>query len=88
MLNSGDGSLAYELARQSELSVVAVEADIKRVNESRAAIGAAGFYGAQVVVHHLPSADALPYTDYVFNLVVDAAAGGGAGVDVASVDRA
>ena len=88
VLNSGDGSLAYELARQSELSVVAVEADIQRVNESRAAIGAAGFYGAQVVVHHLPSADALPYTDYVFNLVVDAAAGGGAGVDVASVDRA
>ena len=71
VLNSGDGGLAYEVARQSALNVVAVDSDVERVKQSRANLDAAGLYGRRVAVHHLKTEDSLPYTDYVFNLVID-----------------
>jgi outer membrane protein assembly factor BamB len=68
VLGSGDGRLAYELARQSELQVVGREPDATKVAESRRALDAAGLYG-QVAIHQ-GTLDELPYTDYLFNLVV------------------
>lgn len=81
VLNSGNGALAYELARQSELRVVAVESDADPVEHSRRRLDAAGGY-VRVSVHQLDPGGPLPYTDYVFNLIVDAAALSGEGSSV------
>lgn len=70
VLNSGQGGLVYELAKQSSLTIIGVEADLRKVNVSRTRLDAAGLAG-QVSIHHLTSGEKLPYTDYMFNLVVD-----------------
>ena len=71
VLNSGDGGLAYEVARQSELSVIAVDSDTELVRQARMNLDASGLYGLQVVVHQLTDGNSLPYSDYIFNLVID-----------------
>jgi outer membrane protein assembly factor BamB len=68
-LGSGDGRLAYELARRTDLKVVCVDDDPGRVAAARAALDRAGIYGTRVTVQ-CRSLDRLPFTDYVANLVV------------------
>jgi outer membrane protein assembly factor BamB len=68
-LGCGDGSLAYELAIQSELFIVAIDADATNVETARRKLDAAGLYGSRVTVHHADPADShLP--KYFANLVV------------------
>ena len=69
LLGVGDGRLAYELARRSELVVHCVEPDGQRVAAARRMLDAAGVYGVRVVVHH-GGFDPLPYASYVGNLVL------------------
>lgn len=64
----GRGRLAYELARRSELKVVAVDDDAARIAEARRNLDAAGLYGVRVSVHH-GSLDALPYGPYFANII-------------------
>lgn len=77
VLDCGEGRLAYELAKATELKIIGVEADAAKVARARAAIDKAGLYG-RVVIHHR-SADQLPYTKYFANLIVsdEALRGGG-----------
>ncbi|MDP6356405.1 MAG: PQQ-binding-like beta-propeller repeat protein [Planctomycetota bacterium] len=70
---SGGGELAYELAWRTKMRIVCVEGDAEAVARSRTRLNDAGLYGARVTVHHLPEKGKLPYTDYMFNLVVSAA---------------
>ncbi|HHK41870.1 MAG TPA: hypothetical protein ENJ50_05565, partial [Planctomycetaceae bacterium] len=72
VLNSGNGHLACSLARQSKLQIIAVESDPALVAASRKRIDEYGLYGTRVSVHHVPDVSVLPYTDYMFNLIVDA----------------
>lgn len=68
-LGCGDGRLAYELAKQSDLYVVAIDADAGKVDVARRNLAAAGLYGTRVTVHvGDPSATAFP--KYFANLVV------------------
>lgn len=60
-LGCGDGHLAYELAKQSDLFVVGIEPDEKAVAVARQKLEAAGLYGVRVTIHqaelsetHLP----------------------------------
>lgn len=77
LMLGGEGYLALELARQSEFKIVVVEADADKVAAARDLLDRAGFYG-RVVVHHRSPEAGLPYTDYLFNLVVgDSLAAGG-----------
>lgn len=69
VLGAGDGQLAYELARQSDLRVVGVERDAARAAAARAALADTGLYGARLVIHHV-AGPTLPYTGYLANLVV------------------
>jgi outer membrane protein assembly factor BamB len=69
VLGSGEGSLVAELARKTEFRVVGVEPDPAKVARSRKALAEAGLYG-RAVVHALRPDGELPYTDYLFNLVV------------------
>lgn len=60
-LGCGNGHLAYELARQSDLYVVGIDPDPSVVTEARRKLTAAGVYGVRVSIHqgslsetHLP----------------------------------
>ena len=69
LLGAGDGRLAYELVRRSELVVHCVEPEARKVAAARRVLEAAGVYGVRVVVHH-GGFDPLPYPSYVGNLVL------------------
>ncbi len=68
VLGCGQGRLAYELARKSDLKIIGLEEDADEVAAARDAIDKAGLYG-RVVVHHKDSATQ-PYTKYFANLVI------------------
>jgi len=50
-LGCGDGQLALELARRSDLHVIGVEDDPTKVLQARRRLAAAGVYGSRVTVH-------------------------------------
>lgn len=75
VLNAGSGSLAYDLARNSEFQIVGLEHDPVLLDQARAKLADAGVYGSRVVIEPW-ELDDLP--EYFANLIV---------VD-ASVDRA
>lgn len=68
-LGCGDGRLAYELARQSDLFIVAIESDPAKVASAREKLAAAGLYGTRVTVHTGDPADT-SFPKYFANLVV------------------
>ena len=69
LLGAGDGRLAYELARRSDLHIYCLEPDPQRVAAARQALDAVGLYGVRVTVHQ-GSPQKLPYADYFANLIV------------------
>jgi len=68
VMDSGEGRLAYELARITDLQIIGVEKDANKVAAARKALDKAGLYG-QVVIHQ-GSVAKLPYTKYFANLIV------------------
>ncbi len=70
ILGGGEGQLAYELVHRTDLHVVMVHSDPVKVDKARDALQKGGVYGTRVVVHHIAEGQPLPYTDYLFNLVV------------------
>ncbi len=69
VLDCGEGRLAYELARRTDLQVVGVEGDPEKIRSARWNLDRAGLYG-RVSIHKLIKEEPLPYTDYLFNLIV------------------
>ena len=67
--NCGDGSLALEIARQSEFLVHAFDRDLAQVNGATARAEQAGVWGSRLVVERLTT-DHLPYADNFVDLVV------------------
>ncbi|MCE5252500.1 PQQ-binding-like beta-propeller repeat protein [bacterium] len=68
-LDCGDGRLAYELAKRTNLMIYAVDPDPGNVAAARAKLDAAGLYGVRVTVLQAdPARTELP--DYYANLVV------------------
>jgi len=61
-------AMAIELARQSEMKIVIRESDPARADRAKALLSRAALYGRISV--HQGSLDKLPYTDYLFNLVL------------------
>jgi outer membrane protein assembly factor BamB len=68
-LGSGDARLAYELARRSQLRIIAVDSDPDQVARARRMLTAAGLYGTRVVVHCRPLAET-GYPSYFADLIV------------------
>ncbi len=68
-LGCGDGALAYCLARQSKLHVVAIDPDPKNVALARRRLDAAGLYGVRVSVRQ-GDPTRTPFPDYLADLVV------------------
>ncbi len=69
VLGSEQGRLAYELARQSELTIYCLEPDSAKVAASRKALDTAGLYGSRVTVHEADFSP-VPYSSYFANLIV------------------
>lgn len=67
VLGCGDGRLAFELAKRTELSIVGIEPDPTRLDAARRALDRAGAYGVRVSVHPGPLS-ALPA--HFANLIV------------------
>ncbi|NIP97816.1 MAG: PQQ-binding-like beta-propeller repeat protein, partial [Akkermansiaceae bacterium] len=70
VLDSGDGRLAFEIARRTEMRVIGIESNPAMVARSRERLKSAGLYGSRVAIHHMPAGGVLPYQDYTMNLVV------------------
>lgn len=69
VVGAEEGRLAYELAKQSELKIYAIDADAEKVSRARAALLKTGLYGHRVVVHQA-EADKTVYSNYFANLIV------------------
>jgi outer membrane protein assembly factor BamB len=69
VVGNEEGRLAYELARQSDLKIYAIEPDAKKVAASRRTLASAGLYGSRVTIHQA-DATSIPYSDYFANLIV------------------
>ncbi len=69
VLDSDEGRLAYELARQSRLQVVGLEHDAKKVSSARTQLLQSGLYGARITILEWDGKQ-LPFTPYMANLVV------------------
>lgn len=72
-LGCGDGQLAYELVKRTDLTIFAVDEDLAVVQQARRKLSAAGVYGDRVTVHHAPL-HATGYPQYFANLVVSSRA--------------
>jgi len=70
VLGSGEGQLAYELAKRSNLSIIGVDDDAKQVARARKNLKDAGIYGSRVVIHCVPSLSEIPFTNFFANLIV------------------
>ncbi len=69
VLGSDEGRLAYELAMQSGLTILAVEPDTDKAKRSREALERAGLHGSRItVVHH--DYEQLPFSNFFANLIV------------------
>jgi outer membrane protein assembly factor BamB len=68
VLDCGQGRLAYELARRSELKIVGVDTDVNAVANARKFLDQVGLSG-RVTIHHVASGP-LPFTSYFANVVV------------------
>jgi len=68
VLNCGQGRLAYELARNSDLKIIGIDKDPHKVATARNVIDKAGLYGRVVI--HQKDYKLLPYTKYAANLIV------------------
>ena len=66
----GDGRLAFEIAKRSQLQVVGVSTDRKAVAEGRRRLLAAGLYGSRVTLRHVASLSRPPFPDLSVNLIV------------------
>ncbi len=68
VLGSEQGRLAYELARQSELTVYGVEPDAEKAKAARRAFEAAGLHGTRVTIVHA-DLEKIPFSNYFANLI-------------------
>jgi len=70
VLGIGDGSFLVDLARKTEWSIVGVETDAERIDEVRPIIDSAGLYGNRITIQQIDKLQSLPFSDYLFNVVV------------------
>ncbi len=68
-LACGSGELAYELARRTNLRIIAIDADAENVGRARTRLNAAGLYGSRVTVFQ-GDPTATTFAPYFADLVV------------------
>ncbi len=66
----GEGRLAFELAKRTDMMIVGVDTDPAKTNKAITRLMKAGVYGARVTIRQVPSLSSLPFTNYMANLIV------------------
>ena len=66
----GEGRLAFELAKRSDLMIIGVDTDINKINTAVTKLMSAGVYGARVTTRHVSSLSSLDFSKHFFNLIV------------------
>ncbi len=66
----GEGRLAFELAKRTDLNIVGVDTDPVKLHTAADKLLQAGVYGARVTVQQVDSLESLPMTRYFANLIV------------------
>ncbi|MHC4627838.1 MAG: methyltransferase domain-containing protein, partial [Planctomycetota bacterium] len=66
----GQGRLAFELAKRSDLIVVGVDTDSAKIDSGIERLMEAGVYGARVKLRRVASLESLQFTRNFFNLIV------------------
>ena len=66
----GEGRLAFELAKRSDMMIIGVDTDSVKIDTATEKLMEAGVYGARVTVRKVASLDSLPFTKYMANLIV------------------
>ena len=69
VVGSERGRLAYELAQQSQLTVLGIEPDRSKAEAARQAMQRAGLHGTRVTIVHADY-DQIPFSNYFANLIV------------------
>lgn len=69
LFGCGEGYLASELAKQTDLQIIGIDEDENKVALARENLDKAGLYGVRVAIHH-GDYEELPYTDFFANLIV------------------
>lgn len=65
-----DASVAFEIARQSQLNVICFDTDSERIDSARRVLSAAGVYGTRISAMHVESFLKLPVAGRCANLIV------------------
>jgi len=66
----GEGRLAFELAKLSDMIIVGVDTDAGTISAGINKLMQAGVYGARIKLRQVTSLDSLPFSKYFFNLIV------------------
>lgn len=69
VVGAGEGRLAYELAKRTDLEIYGIEEDPAKVRSAREKLSDAGYYGSRVTIHQ-GSPSEIPWANYFANLVV------------------
>ena len=69
ILGSELGQLAYELAQQSQLTIIGVEPNPKKASNARQNLEQAGIHGTRVTIVNSPLNE-IPFSNYFANLIV------------------
>ncbi len=66
----GEGRLAFELAKRTDMMIVGVDTDSAKIETAAQKLVEAGVYGARVTVRQVPTLDNLPFSKFMANLIV------------------
>ena len=70
VLGCGEGRLAFELVKRSELIIVGVDENINKINTAAEKLMGVGVYGTRITLRKVDSLSDLPFTKYFANLIV------------------
>ena len=70
VLGAADGRLTFELARRTDLQLIAIAADADEAQRARQNLDEAGFHGTRATVLEVAPGEPLPLPRYLANLVV------------------
>ena len=74
VLDCDTGGLAYELAKQSKLKVLATFSDAAKASAARRAFNRAGMHVSRIVAYHHEKGQRLPFSSYIADLIVSESA--------------
>lgn len=66
----GEGRLAFELSKRSDLIIIGVDTDLAKIRTGIDKLVEAGIYGTRIKMRKVDSLEHLQFTKYFFNLIV------------------